>query len=113
MHKYTLRTETEGQLRLVKAGDKILFRFPMVPKNDDIANFGRPNQKGASDIEARLVDMKKDGIDAEIIFPTNGMMTFLLENTEAELAAKEQIFICNSVSSTRIVGSPTATITDQ
>jgi predicted TIM-barrel fold metal-dependent hydrolase len=89
MHKLTLRSEKSGEYMLVLAGEKILFRNRLKPLTAEIANFGRPNQKGAVDLDARLEDMRSEGIDAEILFPTSGMMTFLLENTEAELAATQ------------------------
>ena len=75
MHKYTLRSEKSGEYVLILAGDKVLFRNRLKPANADIANFGRPNQKGAVDLDARLEDMRSEGIDAEILFPTSGMMT--------------------------------------
>jgi predicted TIM-barrel fold metal-dependent hydrolase len=89
MHKHTLRSEKTDGYSLLLCGDKVLFRNRLQPKNPDQANFGRPNQKGAVDLGARFEDMKSEGVDAEILFPTTGMMTFLLEEAEVELAATQ------------------------
>jgi predicted TIM-barrel fold metal-dependent hydrolase len=89
MHEHTLRSEKSGEHVLLLAGDKVLFRTRLKPATAEIGNFGRPNLKGNVDLDARLEDMKTEGVDAEILFPTTGMMTFLLENAEAELAATQ------------------------
>lgn len=43
--------------------------------------------KGASDPQARLIDMTLDGVQAEIIFPNNAMALFALNDVETQQAA--------------------------
>jgi predicted TIM-barrel fold metal-dependent hydrolase len=42
--------------------------------------------KGAFDPSARLVDMAKDGVEAEVLYPTIGLRTFTLEDTALRAA---------------------------
>lgn len=41
---------------------------------------------GTRDLGLRLQDMAKDGIDAEIVFPSLALWTYVLEDPELELA---------------------------
>jgi len=63
------------------------------PKQRDVfraalkrTGFTPPPMKGAGEPNARLVDMTRDGIQAEIIFPNNGMVLFGLEDVETQQA---------------------------
>lgn len=86
--KFGLRTERQGETIITMAGDHVIHKMQLnKPKPDEIANFSRPNQKGAVDVEARLEDMRMEGIDAEIAFPSTGLTSFLISNPEAELAS--------------------------
>lgn len=89
LKKYGMHTVQEGDEIISMAGEKILGRTQInrAPKSEELANFGRPNQKGAVDLDARLEDMKMEGIDAEIAFPSAGLMMFMLTHPEAELAS--------------------------
>jgi predicted TIM-barrel fold metal-dependent hydrolase len=88
LREHSIYIKKEGDFLLTCAGDNVLFRFAINrPPRKDGFDFGRPNQKGGVDLDARLEDMAMEGIDAEIVFPTLGMMTFLLTNREAELAS--------------------------
>lgn len=90
LRQFGIRSEREGDFLVTKAGNHIIHRMQInKPKPDEIANFGRPNQKGVSDIAARLEDMAMEGIDAEIVFPSSGLVAFLVENEEAELGNAE------------------------
>jgi predicted TIM-barrel fold metal-dependent hydrolase len=75
----------------VRAGSKIILKTRIQPKVaiEGQEDFGRPNLKGGSELGPRMEDMAKEGIDAEIIFPSLGMFTFLLDNREAEVACAE------------------------
>jgi predicted TIM-barrel fold metal-dependent hydrolase len=84
-------TRKDGDYILLMAGEKVIHRVrmnrPELAKTDARADFGRPNVMGASDLTARMADMEMEGIDAEIIFPTTAMFTFLLQDREAEVAS--------------------------
>ena len=43
--------------------------------------------RGHSDLTARLSDMEKDGIDAELLFPSLGLLVYFIEDPEAEMFA--------------------------
>jgi len=87
LRQYGIRTERQGESAVVLAGDKVLYRIRLKPPTPEIGDFGRPNQKGLYDLSARLEDMKLDGVDAEILFPSAGLSTFLVENEDAELVS--------------------------
>lgn len=46
-------------------------------------------RRGARNLELRLADMDRDGIDAELVFPTLGLMLPRITDTEAERASCE------------------------
>ena len=85
---HTRRTETHI---MTYAGEKLVHRFPLrreiTTDEDDPANNGRPNQAGASNVDARIADMDLEGIDAEIVFPTTGMLNYLVEDADTEYAS--------------------------
>jgi predicted TIM-barrel fold metal-dependent hydrolase len=88
LQRYGIRTERQDDFMVTLAGSTEINRIRLSkPRSDEIANFSRPNQKGATDVEARLEDMQREGIDAEIAFPSAGLTSFLVENPEAELAS--------------------------
>lgn len=83
-------TKKEGDHALTFAGDKLLHRLRInraQSSEGERANFGRPNLRGPRDLDARMEDLAKEKIDAEIVFPTMGMFTFLLENRDAEIGS--------------------------
>ena len=90
LRQYGIRSEKQGDFLVTKAGSTVIHRLQLnKPRPDEIANFARPNQKGVSDIPARLEDMALEGIDGEIVFPSSGLVAFLVENEEAELGNAE------------------------
>jgi predicted TIM-barrel fold metal-dependent hydrolase len=40
---------------------------------------------GSNNIDLRLIDMERDGIDAELMFPSMGLVNYMIEDPEAEL----------------------------
>jgi predicted TIM-barrel fold metal-dependent hydrolase len=87
--KHGIRSEKEGEHIVTRAGSKILSRTrinakPVLDKKGD--QFSRGNLSGAHSIEARLIDLEHEGIDAEILFPSTSLFTSLIENGEAESA---------------------------
>jgi predicted TIM-barrel fold metal-dependent hydrolase len=87
--EYGIRAKLEDDYMVTRAGNAVinrvrLNRAPMITRDGE--TFGRGNILGASNIEGRLVDMEAEGVDAEIVFPSMGLFTYLVENDEAELA---------------------------
>lgn len=70
-----------------KLGEQILVRIPL--------DWGKGNEHmtderyGSHKIDLRIIDMERDGIDAELIFPSMGLFTYAIENPEAELLATQ------------------------
>jgi predicted TIM-barrel fold metal-dependent hydrolase len=83
MRKYSIRAERSDDYLVTSAGDKVIHRMRL---SGPTAGYSRLNRRGASDLSGRLMDMEQEGIDAEIVFPSLGMFTFLIEEPEAELA---------------------------
>jgi predicted TIM-barrel fold metal-dependent hydrolase len=92
---WAIRGEIRGDYRVTVAGDKIIHRMRMRPGTDHEATAMRqlaPGEKpprkalGHNNIEGRLQDMKAEGIDAEIVFPSLGLWTYCIEDVEAEMA---------------------------
>jgi predicted TIM-barrel fold metal-dependent hydrolase len=91
LQKYGMHAKLEGDEMITFAGERVLSRTKLnrAPKSEAFANFSRPNQKGVYDLEARLGDMALEGIDAEIVFPSAGLMTYMLEHPDAELLSTQ------------------------
>ena len=65
-------------------GDEVYVRIPM--------KFGAQitdERYGSNDVSLRKIDMERDGIDAELIFPSMGLINFQIENPEAELLSAQ------------------------
>jgi predicted TIM-barrel fold metal-dependent hydrolase len=86
LRKYAIRAERQGNYLVTLAGEKVIYRLRMGAPTED---FSRRSRLGVSDIGGRLLDMREEGIDAEIVFPSLGMFTFLIEDPEGELATTQ------------------------
>jgi predicted TIM-barrel fold metal-dependent hydrolase len=86
MQKHSIRAERRDEFLFTVAGDKIIHRMRISAPTVD---FSRRNRVGAANLPGRLTDLAEEGIDAEIVFPSLGMFTFLLEDPEAELASTQ------------------------
>ena len=85
-----VHVEVRDGFRYVMAGAKVMSKMainkpPPVGENGEV--FGRANRLGVKEIPGRLVDMEAEGIDAEIVFPSQGLFLYLIEDLEAELAS--------------------------
>lgn len=93
LRQYGLHAEKDGDYMLMKAGDVVISKMQLnkppkeavVDENGD--NFSRSNRLGVRELPGRLIDMEQEGIDAEIVFPSAGLMIPLIKNEEAELAS--------------------------
>jgi predicted TIM-barrel fold metal-dependent hydrolase len=73
------------------SGDKVIHRLrankPLSAKTE-----GAPLSAvrlGTRDLAGRLQDMEKDGVDAEVVFPSLALWTYVLEDPELELATAQ------------------------
>ncbi|MDO7842261.1 amidohydrolase family protein [Sphingomonas immobilis] len=93
---HAIRSEVRDDFRCTVSGDKIIHRMRMRPNMADmeatatrkLAPGEQPARKalGHNNIEGRLTDMRAEGIDAEIVFPSLALWTYHIEDPEAELA---------------------------
>jgi predicted TIM-barrel fold metal-dependent hydrolase len=67
------------------SGERVIHR---VRVDKPLEATGAPRQ-GASDLAKRLVDMEMDGVDAEVVFPSLALWTYVLEDPELELATAQ------------------------
>jgi len=86
LQKYSIRAERRDEHLYTMAGEKVIHRLRLSAPS---ADFSRKSRLGASDLTGRRADMRDEGIDAEIVFPSLGMFTFLIEDPEAELATTQ------------------------
>ncbi len=102
MRDQAIHSEKRDDYMCTVSGEKIIFRMRMRPGAATSAASGGdalslrgpdapPSRKalGANNIAGRLQDMKEEGIDAEIVFPSLGLWTYALENPEVELATTQ------------------------
>ncbi len=91
LRQYGVRSEKQGDYMVTLSGDTVIQRTHLnrPPPNPEVEGFGRANRLGASDLAGRLIDMESEGVDAEIVFPSSGLWTFLIQNAEAELATTQ------------------------
>lgn len=82
-----LQAERKDGYLMTKAGDRILHRLRL--STDEKADIGRSQRLGSHDLALRVRDMEEDGIDAEICFPSLGLMLYFLDNPELELATAQ------------------------
>ena len=70
LRQFGIHTRRDEKYVMTYAGERLVHRFPLnrevTTDENDKANLGRPNAKGAVDIDARMADMDMEGIDAEI-----------------------------------------------
>jgi len=86
-----IHVRVEDGFRFVMAGSKVMSKSAInkpPPKLDEKGEvFGRSNRLGVREIPGRLIDMQEEGIDAEIVFPSQGLFIYLLDDPDAELAS--------------------------
>ena len=74
-------TRDEKGAILMGTEDKVIFRMQPV-----MEEFSGGKRKGIHDLKGRFEDMERDGIDAEICFPSLGLWTYALTDPDAECA---------------------------
>ena len=75
-----LHTERDDKYVMMVADNKVLHRMQLGDNNTD------DHRVGGSDLVLRIEDMRKDGIDAELIYPNLGTMIPRIEDPELALA---------------------------
>ncbi|MAZ90077.1 MAG: hypothetical protein CL693_20785 [Cellvibrionaceae bacterium] len=66
-----------------RIGETVCMRIPMDWGKD--GSQVTDERYGSNNLDLRKIDMEKDGIDAELLFPSLGLINYLIEDAEAEL----------------------------
>jgi len=87
--QYAPNFTVEGNVRTTRLGERVLMKiqadfFAHKVEIDDEVDRSR---KGARDVMMRLKDMERDGVDAEAVFPSLGLMVSRIEDAEASRVA--------------------------
>lgn len=84
LKRHALRAVKEGDMIVTRTEEQVIYRLK--PQMIELVGEKRI---GARDLGGRLQDMARDGIDAEICFPSLGLWTYALTDPEAELATTQ------------------------
>lgn len=107
LKQYAIHGEVEGNTRTTKIGDQVLLKISLdfhghktgYDHHDPaLAASGRAWLKaegidtkrlGARDLQLRIMDMERDGVDAELVFPSLGLMLPRIPDREGQRVACE------------------------
>ena len=93
LQEYVLQPgfDPEKQQIQVKMGDQILLRLPKNFHQHKVGDSYVVDDKpqGSRDIKPRLEDMARDGVDAELLYPTVGLFTSHIADSEASVLASQ------------------------
>lgn len=68
-------------------GEEVCIRVPMDWGKDGAQV--TDERYGSNKLDLRVIDMDRDGIDAELLFPSMGLVNYLIEDAEAELISAQ------------------------
>lgn len=85
LQKHAIHARKEGDFMITGTADKVIYRLRVGQKDEKA--LGDNERRGIRELPGRLLDMEKDGIDAEICFPSMGLWLYCLDDAEAEAAS--------------------------
>lgn len=85
LKSHALRSKKEGDYLVTGTDHKPIYRLRIGVHNE--RELSGNKRIGARDLDARRLDMAKDGVDAEVIFPSLGLWLYCLDEPEAEFAS--------------------------
>jgi len=89
---YALYVKVENGILISMMGDKVLYKFPIIGFDHKVGagvSLGEGavmKPQGQRDLSKRLADMARDGVDAELVFPTIALTAALMDNRDAAVA---------------------------
>jgi len=100
LSQYAITLTTENNRRIYRVGDRVIMRFlPDFPshktgKTDDefyaqSSSVVDTKRRGFRDLSLRAADMDRDGVDAELCFPTVGLLVARIGDREGERVAAQ------------------------
>lgn len=78
LHAFAPGAHREGNVLMLKVGDRVVHRTQL-----GAGSIARET-KGQTDLDLRREDMEVEGVDAELLFPTTGLLTYFITDPEAE-----------------------------
>lgn len=81
LHAHAPNATRDDKLLLQKIGDRVVHKVRL-----GAGSIERPT-KGQTDLDLRLEDMEADGVNAELLFPSYGLLIYFIEDAEAETSA--------------------------
>lgn len=99
LKQFAIHSEVDGATRITRIGDQVILKittnFHTHKTGADDAAFGAQaggevqdtRRRGARDLTLRLADMARDGVDAELVFPSLGLMLPRIADREGQRTA--------------------------
>lgn len=87
LHAHAPNVSRDGDLLLMRVGETVMHKQRLPQAGKEGEDIGRTLRKGASNLVGRLEDMELEGITAELIFPTVGLIVYFVQDREASLAS--------------------------
>lgn len=106
LKKFAIHSEAQGDIRVTKIGDQVALKIqtnfhghktgyddhdPAMSsegaKRFAVDEDADTKRRGARDLELRLADMDRDGVDAELVFPSLGLMLPRIPDRAGQRAA--------------------------
>lgn len=84
LRRHAIRAEKQENAIVTRTDEQVIYRLR--PQMIELAGEKRI---GVRELPGRLLDMEKDGIDAEICFPSLALWTYALADEQAELASTQ------------------------
>ena len=81
LRRHAIRAEREGSTIVTRTEEQVIYRM-----RTQMVEMSGEKRIGLREIAPRLLDMQKDGIDAEICFPSLALWTYALTDPDAEQA---------------------------
>ena len=89
---YALYVKVENGILISMMGDKVLYKFPIIGFDHKVGagvslgDGAVMKPQGQRDLSKRLADMARDGVDAELVFPTIALTAAMMDNRDAAVA---------------------------
>jgi predicted TIM-barrel fold metal-dependent hydrolase len=95
LKQFAITSRAEDGIRVTRIGEQVVLKLQMnFHEHRTGYDNHNPNEasattkrRGARDLALRLEDMKRDGVDAELVFPTLGLMIPRIADREGQRAA--------------------------
>lgn len=96
LREHGMHAEMRDGYMFMMAGKKVLSKISLnrpppkpTAEGKEAETFGRSNRLGTRELPGRLIDLESEGIDAEIVFPSQGLFVSLIDDPEAELVSAQ------------------------